>query len=215
MITIRAYNKLDRDAIRQICCDVADRGGAIENFFPDRDFAADILTGYYTDYEPENSFVAESDGKVVAYVNGCLDNRRFGLVLLFIITPQLILKGLIRGVFFHPEFWQIFRAMLQNWRRIFIWRKKSFHSHQGHMHIGVSKAFRRQQIGKQLVNAFLNYAREQKIDQMTASVHDGNLAACRFFDSLGFIAQEHYPMIVAYGNSFKEYYSIFYVKNLD
>lgn len=51
-INIRPYNLKDRAALRTLCCDVADRGGPIENFFPDRDFAADLLTGYYTDYEP-------------------------------------------------------------------------------------------------------------------------------------------------------------------
>ena len=33
MIKIRAFNKEDRKIVRQICCDVADRGDSIENFF--------------------------------------------------------------------------------------------------------------------------------------------------------------------------------------
>ncbi len=52
---------------------------------------------------PESSFVAERDGQVVGYINSSLDNRRFGLVLMFIIIPFLILKGFIRGVFLRGE----------------------------------------------------------------------------------------------------------------
>jgi ribosomal protein S18 acetylase RimI-like enzyme len=212
MVKIRPFNKVDRDAVRKICCDVADRGEPVENFFPDRDFAADLLTNYYTDYEPESSFVAEAGGQVVAYINGCFDNRRYGLSMMFLIIPKLIAKGLIRGVFFRPEFVQILKAMLKNWRRIFIWRKRSFHSHQGHMHIGIAKDFRSRQVGQQLVEALLLCAKNSNVTEISACVSDHNQPACRFFERLGFVARESYPMIMAYGNSFQEYYSISYVK---
>ena len=78
---IRLYQKSDREALRRICCDVADRGGPIENFFPDRVLVADLLMNYYADYEPEASFVAENSGELVGYINGCFDNRRYGLVM--------------------------------------------------------------------------------------------------------------------------------------
>ena len=200
--------------VRQVCCDVADGGEAIESFFPDRNFAGDILTAYYTDYEPESSFVAVSEGKVVAYINGCLDNRRYGLVMLFLIMPRVMMKGLVRGVFWRVEFWQILKATLKNWRRLISWRQESFHSHQGHMHIGVSKLFRHQRVGEQLVHTFLKYVKEHKTQHVTASVHESNTAACRFFERLGFVPQERHPMVMAYGNSFKGYYSILYVKTM-
>ncbi len=212
MVKIRLFNKMDKKSVRQICCDVADRGEPIENFFPDREFAADILMSYYTDYEPESFFVAESEGKVVAYINGCLDNRRYGLALIFLIVPKIIVKGFVRGVFFRKEFWQVLKATLKNWRRIFLWRKKSFHSDQGHLHIGVSKDFRRQKVGELLANAFLIHAKEHNASQITASVYDGNIAACRFFETLGFIASDRYPMVMAYGKNLKVYHSVSYVK---
>ncbi|MEI7998129.1 MAG: GNAT family N-acetyltransferase [Candidatus Omnitrophota bacterium] len=214
MVKIRPFNKLDRAMVRQICCDVADRGEAIESIFSDREVAADLLTSYYTDYEPESTFVVETEGKVVGYINGCLDNRRYGLVILFLIIPKVILKAFVRGVFFRREIWLIFKALLKNWQRVFTWRKKSFHSHQGHVHIGVAKAFRRQQAGEGLVEAFLNYARGSKVDEIAASVHDGNSAACRFFERLGFVVGERHPMMMAYGETFKEYHSISYVKTM-
>ena len=102
-INIRPYNLKDRAALRMLCCDVADRGGPIENFFPDRDLAADLLTKYYTDYEPQSTFVAECDGRLVGYINGCMDNRRYGLVMFWILMPLLLVKGFKRGIFFRRE----------------------------------------------------------------------------------------------------------------
>jgi ribosomal protein S18 acetylase RimI-like enzyme len=213
-IKIRPFNKADRSMVRKICCDVADRGEPIENFFPDREFAADLLTNYYTDYEPESSFVAEAGGQVVAYVNGCMDNRRYGLAVLFLIVPKLIIKGLFRGVFFRREVHQMIKAMIKNWRRIFVWRKQSFHSHQGHMHIGVAKEFRGKQAGQQLVDTLLAYALGKGITEISASVSDSNTAACHFFERLGFVAGDRYPMMMSYGDTFKQYYSISYVKTI-
>jgi ribosomal protein S18 acetylase RimI-like enzyme len=214
MVKIRPFYKTDRAVVRQICGDVADRGEPIEHFFSDREFAADLLTNYYTDYEPESSFVAESEGKVIGYIHGCLDNRRYGLVMLFLIIPKLILKGFLRGVFFRMESWQILRATLRSWRRIFVWRKKSFHSHQGHLHIGIAKDYHGQHVGEELVQTLFSYARGSSIHEMTASVHDENIAACRFFERLGFVALDRHPMTMAYGQSFKEYSSIFYVRKI-
>lgn len=214
MVNIRPFIKADRFFLRQICCDVADRGDCIENFFPDREFAADFLTAYYTDYEPGSSFVAESDGKMVGYVNGCLDNRRFGLTMMFLLIPLLLAKGLGRGVFWRKEFWTIVWAMLKNWRRLFVWRQKSFHSCQGHLHVGIAKDFRGQDIGRRLVDTFMDYARLKGVAEITAGVHDGNRAACRFFENMGFEPRQRYPMVMACGDSLVEYHSLVYVKKL-
>src|SRR5476651_2072814 len=101
-INIRSFRPEDRPALRTLCCDVADRGGPVENFFPDRDLAADLLTKYYTEYEPQATFVAECDGRLAGYINGCMDNRRYGLVFFWLLLPPLLIKGFKRGIFFRP-----------------------------------------------------------------------------------------------------------------
>ena len=98
----------------------------IENFFPDREVAADLLTKYYTDYEPESTFVALGDGRLIGYINGCMDNRRYGLVMFWLLMPALLVKAFKSGLFFRPEIRQLLRGVLKNWRRIFVWRKKFF-----------------------------------------------------------------------------------------
>ena len=137
-INIRPYQPEDRFSLRTLCCDVADRGGPIERFFPDREVAADLLTRYYTDVEPESSFVALEEGRLIGYINGCMDNRRYGLAMFWLLMPILLAKAFKHGLFFHKDIHQLLGGALKNWRRIFVWRKASFHSHQGHLHIGIA-----------------------------------------------------------------------------
>jgi len=213
-ISIRPYQKEDREALRQICCDVADRGGPIESFFPDREIAADLLTQYYTDYEPQSSFVAVNQGRVVGYINCSLDNRRYGLVLLWILMPQLLAKAIKRGLFFKPQVQEMFKGALKNWRRLFSWRKKSFHSHQGHIHIGIAADSRGKGAAKQLVSALIEYSQGRGIDELTASVHGGNEKAVSFFESQGFVVRERNSMVIIRNGKEEHYYSFIYGKTI-
>ena len=213
-INIRAYKAEDRVSLRALSCDVADRGGPIENFFPDRDVAADMLTQYYTDYEPRSSFVALCDHRLVGYINGCMDNRRYGLVMFWLLVPSLLIKGFKRGIFFRPEILELLRGALKNWRRIFIWRKKSFTSHQGHLHIGIADGFRGQQMGRNLVNALVGHAAGLGIAELAASVHGANKAAGDFFEAQGFVVRERYPMVLIRDGKEEHYHSLLYVKTI-
>lgn len=214
-LIIRPYQKQDRQALRTICCDVADQGKPIENIFPDREIAADLLTNYYTDYEPQSTFVAVSGNQVVGYINGCLDNRRYGLVLFWLLIPKLLVKGFKRGLFFKPQIQQMIGGALKNWRRLFTWRKKSFHSHQGHMHIGVDGTCRGKGVGRQLISALVEYAAGKGIDELTASVHGANEAGIKFFESQGFVIKERNSMVQVKQGKEEQYVSFIYAKKID
>ena len=73
---IRKYKKEDKKSVRRIACDTAFMGEPCEKFFNGRDFLADILILYFTDYEPESCFVAELNDKVNSFygVGGSLHN---------------------------------------------------------------------------------------------------------------------------------------------
>jgi ribosomal protein S18 acetylase RimI-like enzyme len=213
-VIIRPFKDKDKDALRQICCNVADRGRPIESFFLDRELAADALTSYYTDYEPQSTFVAEVEGKVIGYINGCCDNRRWGLVMFWILIPGLLCHAFRRRVVFKEYFLKLAYGSMANWRRFFSWRKQEFHSHEGHMHIGIVDEFRHQQVGGKLVAALMAYALTQGVDTLSASVQDNNTAACRFFEGLGFHVRERYPMVFLRGDILNHYQALVYVKEL-
>ena len=68
--TIRSYRKTDRDAVRRLCCQTGFLGTPIDPVYEDRQLFADFLTTYYTDWEPESSFVIEIDGEIRGYLLG-------------------------------------------------------------------------------------------------------------------------------------------------
>jgi ribosomal protein S18 acetylase RimI-like enzyme len=213
-IIIRKFTASDRQALRWLCYNVADRGSPLQAAYFDKELVLDLLTSYYTDFEPQLTFVAEVSGEIVGYVNACSDNRHYGLVMFWFIIPKAVLKGFKRGVFFRREFWQLIKTMLRNWRRLLTWRKASFHSHQGHLHIGISPSYQKQQVGQRLMGALCDYAKKVGIDELTASVHSSNPAACRFFERLGFSIKGSYAMVAPRGEGIEAYYSIYYVKKI-
>ena len=94
---IRRYKKEDRELIRKICADTAVMGESIDLFFSNSKFFVDFFTSYYTDVEPQSAFVVECDRKVVGYLLGCTDIKKY-MLYQFIIFCNLILK-ILRGIF--------------------------------------------------------------------------------------------------------------------
>ena len=69
-ISVRPYAPRDRAVVRRLCCETGFLGKPIDPIFEDRELFADYLTAYYTDIEPESSFVLEQDGVVKGYLLG-------------------------------------------------------------------------------------------------------------------------------------------------
>jgi ribosomal protein S18 acetylase RimI-like enzyme len=94
---IRPYRPQDRATVRAICADTGFLGQPIDPVFEDRELFADYLTSYYTDAEPESTFVCELDGEVKGYVMGSRFPKRkdsFEKRML----PGLVARGLWRYI---------------------------------------------------------------------------------------------------------------------
>ena len=65
---IRSYQPSDREAVRSLCCQTGFLGEPIDPVYEDRELFADFLTTYYTDHEPESSFVIEKNGELRGYL---------------------------------------------------------------------------------------------------------------------------------------------------
>ena len=63
-LVIRSYRASDREAVRRLCCQTGFLGEPIDPVYEDRELFADFLTTYYTDKEPESSFVLEIGGEI-------------------------------------------------------------------------------------------------------------------------------------------------------
>ena len=69
-VNIRRFENRDRDQVRLICHDTAFMGQPATSFFEGREIICDALSLYFTDYEPEASFVAVVNSIVAGYLIG-------------------------------------------------------------------------------------------------------------------------------------------------
>ena len=115
---IRPYRPSDRDAVRNLCCETGYLGKAIDPVFEDRELFADYLTSFYTDREPESTFVLEQDGEVKGYLMG---SRRPLLQQFhnFFLNLSLFARGVFRYPRYNKESKAFVRWILLNaWREV-------------------------------------------------------------------------------------------------
>lgn len=89
-LQVRAYRPSDRERVREIACRTAFRNRGHTILIDDARLFADYWTRYYTDIEPESSYVAERDGEVVGYLLGCVDTARFHRAMARAVIPPIV-----------------------------------------------------------------------------------------------------------------------------
>jgi hypothetical protein len=114
---IRPYRPTDRNAVRRLCCETGYLGKAIDPVFEDRELFADYLTRFYTDWEPESTFVLEQDGVVKGYLMG---SRRPLLHQFHSFFLNLSLFA--RGIFRYPRYNKASKAFVR-WILLNAWRE--------------------------------------------------------------------------------------------
>jgi hypothetical protein len=151
---IRPYRAEDRAALRAICADTGFLGKPIDPAFEDRELFADYLTSYYTDVEPESTYVCELDGEVKGYVMGCRfpkRKKRFEARML----PGLVLRGLWR------YFTRPYNAASRRYVRWILTQARKENPFTppdiAHMHFNIRPEARSVAATRELVDTFLQY----------------------------------------------------------
>lgn len=207
---IRLYKPIDRCAVRQIAYDTADGGRPGTAIFSDCEMLADLLTVYYTDFEPASLWVADCLGEVVGYLLGSLNRRRYFWVTALILFPRIFLRAILRGAFFKKMTWQWLAVLVINLRRGGFIRNIPFDQYPAHLHINIKDGFRGQDTGRLLIERFIEQVRTCGLLGIHASVSENNLAACSFFEKLGFIALSRHPMVNYNEGILKTNYTVIY-----
>ena len=91
-LIFRRYEQQDRKGIRTVAIRTACRYEGKNVFQGLYDLASDYLTSYYTDYEPEMTWVATSKGIVRGYLLGCSDTKRYLRIMAFRIVPGILIN---------------------------------------------------------------------------------------------------------------------------
>jgi len=213
-VVIRLFQPADRQAVRKICADSADMGKPAERIFPDRELLADMITAYYTDFEPQSLWVAEVEGEVVGYLTGCLDSRRCLRVMIWRIAPKILFQALIRGIFLKKQVQRFMIAMLKSLKLGGFKRSIPFDKYPAHLHIDIKEGFRAQGLGRGLMEKFFAQAKNAGIPGIYLTTRKDNLAACSFFEKNGFSLLAQYPLVIPEGDNFQVIHSALYVKSL-
>lgn len=203
-VLIRQYRDVDREHVRRICYETADAGHSAQVFFADRDIFSDAVTRYYTDFQGDSLWVAESAGRVVGYLCGCFDTVRYNRIMTATIIPRIFLKACVRGLFFRRYFWRIIRGMMITWVRGGYNRPSFLAAYPAHMHIDIEADFRAHGIGRLLMESFFTQARAHGICGIHLSTRQDNPSACVFFEKLGFRVLGRYPVVFPHRQTYKE-----------
>jgi ribosomal protein S18 acetylase RimI-like enzyme len=213
-VVIRPYQLGDREAVRKICCDTADAGEPVENFFHDRELIADLVTRYYTDYEPQSSWVAEADGRVVGYLNGCLDSRRYRRALAGRIVPMALLRAIGRGALARRQTWRWLGAVARTLLRGGLERGKSLQLYPAHVHVNVLTDFRGDRVGQRLMERFFQQVKAAGLSGIHASVRGDNSGGCRFFERMGFVELVRRPTVLPKNDRWLNTHTVIYGRKM-
>ncbi|MBV9617615.1 MAG: GNAT family acetyltransferase [Verrucomicrobia bacterium] len=150
--TIRSYRRSDRDAVRRLCCQTGFLGAPIDPVYEDRQLFADFLTTYYTDWEPESSFVIEIEGEIRGYLLGSRKPLRNQLYS-FWQNVSLFLKALTRYFRYTAASRRFVRWILMNgWREV-----PAAPRRVPHFHINLLPEARKMSTTRALMSAYLSY----------------------------------------------------------
>jgi GNAT superfamily N-acetyltransferase len=180
---IRKFQTKDRGEVRQLVCDTALMGDSCNRFFKGEEVFADALSMSFTDYEPESSFVAEVNQKIVGYVLGSKDIPRLSKISGKTITP-LIVKAIRQGVFVKKENIIFFGRCILSFLRGEFFGPDFIKEYPATLHINLKEEYRGLNTGAKLIQTYLDYLRESNV----RGVHLATMSdkAGRFFAQNGF-----------------------------
>ena len=172
-MTIRQYAEKDRETVRSICMTTAQPQPRTE---AKRFYLYQTACDYYLDCEPENCFVAEEtadDGtaQVVGYLLCAADCEAFARRFKDKYMPKLKQYSKVNAYFARTD------ILLYGQYAAFF---------PAHMRIAVLPAFRRQGIGRALLDALTAQLTAQKGKGILAVVPKKNITAKSFFSGCGF-----------------------------
>ena len=206
---IRKYQPQDREAVREISWNTADKGRTVDLYFHDHEAVADVLTRYYTDYEPDSLWVAEAVGIVVGYLTGCLDTRRCNRMMLWRVGPRAVAGAVGRGALWRGETWRLLAAMI---RTLLLGGtpKVDLDTYPAHLHINLRQGFRGRGLGRQLIERFRRQVQEQGLRGIHLVAWGENQDGRRFFETMGFRLLREQPLVLPEGRGYRRTSTVVY-----
>lgn len=168
-MTIRPYEAKDKENIRFICLETANKANGSEY---ERNFLLNTYCDYYIENEPHNCFVAaDENDKAVGYIL-CTENfDAFSKIFFTKYTENYI------------KFKGIYRLAL---KASVIEQKKYKTDYPAHLHIDLLPEYQQKGLGRQLIDTLCNHLKSKGVKGVMLSVFVGNKGAIRFYEKCGF-----------------------------
>lgn len=181
-VIIRRYEARDRKAVRFLCCETGFLGKAIDPVFEDRDLFADYLTRYYTDIEPESSFVVEQNGVVKGYLLGSYRPLRQQLFNFF-NNLSLFVRGIAKYAFYNRTTRDFIGWILRNsWREV-----PSIPRRCAHFHFNLLPEVQGLANARKILNDYLDHLRSKGVRQVYGQVVTFEMRrGAKLFERYGF-----------------------------
>jgi ribosomal protein S18 acetylase RimI-like enzyme len=206
---IRKYRAEDREAVREISWNTADQGRTVDLYFHDHETVADVLTRYYTDWEPGSLWVAECEGRVVGYLTGCLDTRRCNRVTALKVIPRALAGAIRRGALARAETWRLLAAFVRTGLLGGI-PKVDLATYPAHLHINLRQGFRGRGLGRRLIEHFRQQVLEQGLAGIYLTAWGENECGRAFFEAMGFRLLREQPLVLPEGRGYRKVSTVVY-----
>ncbi len=169
MITIRKYEDSDFEKVRYICLNADGPDEAPDEKTAPFFFAT--YCDYYTENEPENCFVLDSDGEAVGYIIAAEDYDSFKKIFDEKYLPRVRHYG-------QPRYgWAVHSSDEQG---------EVKESYPAHLHINILPEYQRMGLGSRLIDTLINHLKEKGIVGVCLTCGWFNKNAIAFYKKYGF-----------------------------
>lgn len=181
---IRPYQPADRAAVHQIAADSAFFGRPVEAFLPDRRPFLDVFVSYYTDLEPEHTWVVVCDDVVAGYLSSSLGGSRLALGELR-LGARALFRMIGGGYRLGRRGWAyIGRSLLAALRGDYPHADRRYYP--AHLHINVAEQHRSLGLGRRLLETCFAQMAQIGVPGISLNTTSANEAAVALYESTGF-----------------------------
>jgi ribosomal protein S18 acetylase RimI-like enzyme len=183
-VSIERYNSDHRAGVRTISCATALLGGPLTGCFAGDETLADVLTLYFTDYEPKSCLVAIDERGVVGYVIGTKNAAAVRRVFSTRILPRLAAKAVLRGVLFRRKNLEFVVHSVSGFLKGEFSTSRVSDEYPATLHINVDARGRCRNVGSALLEHYLEFLKGEG----ATGVHVSTMSerARSFFERHGF-----------------------------